>query len=106
MSDVNAALVYPRITAERERQEQIHPGKTAASLMVTPTGKLAILVEEVGEVARDLCDGDLAHIETELIQVAAVAIAWLESIAYQRTLNDWRNPGPDAGKLRHIEPTS
>lgn len=38
----------------------------------------AILVEEIGEVSKALLtQGDL---ESELVQVAAVAVAWLESL--------------------------
>jgi hypothetical protein len=42
--------------------------------------RLAILVEEVGEVAHALThDADSAQLEGELIQVAAVAAMWIES---------------------------
>ena len=45
---------------------------------------LAILVEEVGEASKEvLCGGSrnrAAELRDELIQVAAVAIAWLEQI--------------------------
>jgi len=49
---------------------------------------LAILVEEVGEVAHDMqgvrgCD-PWAMAERELVQVAAVCIAWLECIERRR----------------------
>lgn len=39
-----------------------------------------ILTEEVGESARASLEKDPAHLRKELIQVAAVAIAWIESI--------------------------
>ena len=59
--------------------------------------RLAILTEEVGEVAKELCEWDrLDHrlpgptysealssesrIRAELVQVAAVAVAWVETI--------------------------
>lgn len=41
---------------------------------------LVILVEEVGEVAKAMQEGDWKDIRTELIQVAAVCVAWLENI--------------------------
>jgi NTP pyrophosphatase (non-canonical NTP hydrolase) len=40
--------------------------------------KLAVLMEEVGEVARAILEGKELTLQEELIQVAAVAIAWLE----------------------------
>lgn len=45
---------------------------------------LAILTEEIGEVAKEvLCGGRTPHgyeLRQELIQVAAVALAWVEDI--------------------------
>jgi NTP pyrophosphatase (non-canonical NTP hydrolase) len=42
---------------------------------------LGILMEEVGETAKALIeDGHLLQIRGELIQVAAVAVAWVEKI--------------------------
>jgi hypothetical protein len=47
---------------------------------------LAILVEEVGEVARELCDARAdgrepgTNLRVELVQVAAVALAWIEGL--------------------------
>ena len=40
---------------------------------------LAILVEEVGEVANDINERS-KELREELIQVAAVAVSWVESI--------------------------
>lgn len=43
--------------------------------------KLAVLTEEVGEVARGLLDrAALLDLKAELVQVAAVAVAWVEAI--------------------------
>ncbi len=41
---------------------------------------LAILVEEVGEVAEAMLDKDINEVEKELVQVAAVCVKWLEFI--------------------------
>lgn len=38
-----------------------------------------ILMEEVGEVCREICDGPSGNYEDELIQVAAVAMSALEN---------------------------
>lgn len=40
--------------------------------------KLAILTEEVGEVARAMCDG--TALRGELVQVAAMALSWAQSL--------------------------
>ena len=42
--------------------------------------KTAVLSEECGEVARAVLDNDIDQLRTELIQVAAVAVAWLEAL--------------------------
>ena len=39
-----------------------------------------ILVEEVGEVAKAVLEGDRANLEDELYDVAQVVVAWLETI--------------------------
>lgn len=44
----------------------------------------SVLVEEVGEVARALNEGLEPNLEEELIQVATVAIAWLEERRLQK----------------------
>lgn len=97
--------VFRMISAERERQEKLKKeGKFAYSAadVVDEFRKLSILTEEVGEVGRvlndhyDACDkldssDDLSRrdysrdecekqLRDELTQVAAVAVAWLESL--------------------------
>ena len=47
--------------------------------------KLAVLAEKFGEVARALRKWDGDNLREELIQVAAVAVAWLESCESQPT---------------------
>ena len=81
--------VYNAIDAERQRQQQLHPDKTCADRMAQ-SSRYLILAEEVGEVAAALQDlhsktsdrdGWLQardHLHDELVQVAAVAVAWLE----------------------------
>lgn len=78
------AMVFERVAAERRRQSELKAsGKFAYTAADDVVGglKLAILVEEVGEVAKALNEGDdLASLQAELVQVAAVATAWAESI--------------------------
>lgn len=78
--------LFREISDERERQEELKASgrfsETCADAGMSPTLKLAVLTEEVGEVARCLCDGDSnARLREELVQVAAVAMAWLESLS-------------------------
>lgn len=62
---------------ERERQESMRDAGTIGPVD-TDGERLAVLVEEVGEVARAMNDGK--GLREELIQVAAVAVAWVEAI--------------------------
>ena len=74
--------VYDRIYLERQEQERLFIEKRLAWIASDPECpnelRLAALVEEVGEVARAFHDGK--GLETELVQVAAVAVAWLEGL--------------------------
>ena len=72
----NPALIAFNLTvAEREHQNNKW-GKTEHSDFVWN----AILGEEVGEVANVLLNPFNSKLKSELVQVAAVAIAWLEQI--------------------------
>lgn len=51
---------------------------------LTDGERLAILVEEVGEVARAMQDHNLDNFREEIIQVAAIAVSWLAGM-YRRT---------------------
>lgn len=78
--------IYEDIDQERDRQaflwNRSHKwgwGDCASSHVDRPV-KLAVLMEEVGEVARALLEGADAKMREELVQVAAVAIAIIEGI--------------------------
>lgn len=84
--------VLAEVTAERERQErkgaehrargQEH-WRSCADPLLPEERKLAVLLEEVGEVAHaqnEIRIGESANLREELIQVAAVAVAWAESL--------------------------
>ena len=77
---------------ERARQEELRrQGKfphTCASVVLSHAEKFAILGEEFGEVARHVTEGvidparvDVMKLREELIQVAAVAAGWAESLS-------------------------
>ena len=72
------------VIAERGRQAQLwnrehdHGYGDCSSSSVAASVKAAVLAEECGEVARAALDGT-TDLKDELVQVAAVAWAWLES---------------------------
>jgi hypothetical protein len=84
---MNRADVFDLIIDERQRQAGQWGGPHAwgsgdcSSLEVAEPVKVMVLTEEVGEVARAVLDGDPEQVRRELVQVAAVAVAWLECIA-------------------------
>lgn len=90
--------VFARVAAERSRQKQLFAcGKISfdcASVIPDPNRKLRVLIEEIGEVAQELDRLEglrdrrgqkfvMEDLQTELTQVAAVAVAWLESLEAQ-----------------------
>jgi NTP pyrophosphatase (non-canonical NTP hydrolase) len=78
--------IYRLISAEREWQAAKwsgphHWGSGDCSSPDTPQMvKAAVLAEECGEVSRAVLDRDDAQLHAELVQVAAVAVAWLEGL--------------------------
>jgi hypothetical protein len=79
---LQAELVY-QIMLERDRQDTLKAeGRfthTCADLLPNEK-RLAVLAEEFGEVARAVCNRDANNLREELVQVAAVALAWLEGV--------------------------
>ncbi len=68
--------IFDDIRAERQRQDQkwgnqYHHPDTMWSL---------IFGEEVGEVHKAILENNYSELRLELIQVAAVAVQWLESL--------------------------
>lgn len=73
------------IVNERLRQERLKVlGKflyTCADTGITDLGRLCVLAEEFGEVAKEVNEGsDPELLKAELIQVAAVCVAWAETL--------------------------
>ena len=85
---------YWLIDAERDRQEAKFPGQSCAGGLLSDTRKFLVLAEEVGEVAKALLGGDHRDVRDELVQVAAVAVAWLEHL----TDSDGALSGPLPGE--------
>ena len=84
---------------ERLRQEQLKAAgkftKTCADNMPNAE-RLVVLAEEFGEVAREVCESlegkPTPNLRTELIQVAAVCVAWVEGLDRDTV----RIPGPES----------
>jgi NTP pyrophosphatase (non-canonical NTP hydrolase) len=78
--------IWRAIIAERARQAAKWGGEhdwgigDCSSDLVNASVKAAVLAEECGEVARAALDGT-TDLKDELIQVAAVAVAWLEGLS-------------------------
>jgi len=76
--------ILDEILIERNRQDQLKAeGRfeyTCADLAMShPQHCLTILAEEFGEVARAICESR-ENLREELIQVAAVCLAWVEGL--------------------------
>lgn len=80
------ADVFAAIVEERRRQAEKWGGLhrwgagDCSSRAVPDPVKAVVLAEECGEVARAVLDSDPESLRNELIQVAAVAVAWLEGM--------------------------
>lgn len=68
---MNQEMIIDAILEERKRQDMLHTWKNK-------TNRLAILVEEMGEIAAAL-QGE-GSLEEELVQLAAVCVRWLEEL--------------------------
>jgi NTP pyrophosphatase (non-canonical NTP hydrolase) len=69
------AGIFEAIREERTRQDSRWGRQEHGGLYW-----LAIAGEEFGEVARALVEGDEEQVSRELIQLAAVVVAWLECV--------------------------
>lgn len=80
--------VMVSVLMERQRQSILYSSGrfdfTCADPRISPLRKLAVLTEEIGEVSKECNElhqpGARDRLRTELVQVAAVALAWLESM--------------------------
>lgn len=78
--------VFAAIIKERSRQAAKWGGDhnwghgDCSSPHVPGPVKVAVLTEEMGEVARAMLDESRDDLRHELIQLAAVCVAWLEAL--------------------------
>lgn len=87
-------LALHDVHVERERQEAKCAEKvaeglnwhTCASPLLGDGDRLAVLVEEIGEISRELCEARASgrpphdNLREELVQAAAICVAWIEAI--------------------------
>lgn len=74
--------IYQAIDNERARQDEKWGGRESSTSILPGDdlhAKVSVLGEEFGEVARAVLERDDQGLECELVQVAAVCVAWLEA---------------------------
>lgn len=95
------AHVYQRIAEERARQMRMWHGSWGDVVNLAahyPFRALSVLLEEVGEVAKALNEGEeVGVLVLELTQVAAVAVAWLNGLEQAATGSQPPTPHPQGG---------
>lgn len=84
--DVGTWEIWRKVRDERIRAHRIHGDTSMESSAPDTYRRLAILVEEVGEVAKEFNEAehesrsvDLYLLRKELVQVAAMAGAWADA---------------------------
>ena len=83
---MNIETIWHLIRQERTRQHEQWTGPHRAWAGINPSAEIehivqvAVLTEECGEVARAVLDENTEDLVTELVQTAAVAVAWLEAL--------------------------
>jgi glycerol dehydrogenase-like iron-containing ADH family enzyme len=104
--------VLEAIRRERFRQEDLKSkGKFAYSCAdggMSNAERLTVLAEELGEVSHEVNEGigtgrviDMKKLRKELIEVAAVACAWIEAIDSKKALNKPSTVDPLIGLQPH-----
>lgn len=102
--------VYGAVHRERIRAHQKHDGNgdSMERKEFTDPAWLSVLVEEVGEVAKAMCDhrhhGEFAdpaafavELRDELVQVAAMATAWIDAIELDERYIRRAGSAPESG---------
>lgn len=74
--EIARATVIEHVLAERERQDELWGDQVNN----TDETWSVIAMEELGEVARNVYESQLGLAYVELIQVAAVCVAWAEAL--------------------------
>lgn len=81
-------LVYKERLRQQNKWEKQHTWGygDCSSDGVEESTKLAVLTEEIGEVAKAYLEENRSELKKELVQVAAVCCAWLECITYNEKI--------------------
>ena len=79
-TEINRDLIRYSIFSAIENERKIQIEKWGHRDQMDSLEWLPILVEEIGEVSKAYLECKPEEIRTELIQSAAVIVAWLESI--------------------------
>lgn len=91
--DTTEHVIYDRggVADERERAHEKHREHSMESWPTLSPERYLILAEEVGEVAKEFNDAkvegrevDAAALRKELTQVAAMAVAWIAALRFDR----------------------
>lgn len=72
--------IWSAIVLEQARARELHGNGWVGWESHLDADRLPVLMEEVGEVATAIQDGDVVALRTELVQVAAVAVSWLQTL--------------------------
>jgi len=83
--EIARAKVLEHVLAERERQDSIWGDQRDN----TDDTWALIALEEMGEVAKDINETKLGSAYTEIIQVAAVMVAWAESLRRRGVMKNY-----------------
>ncbi|MBL7619176.1 hypothetical protein I7331_08000 [Frankia sp. AgB1.8] len=76
-----SAETVAAVEAEAARAYRKHGERSILNPAMPDAVRLPVLVEEVGEVAKAMLENaDPADLRAELIQVAAIALTWLEAL--------------------------
>jgi len=89
--------IFEAVRKERKNQDEIWGDQNHE-----PLYWMGILTEEVGEYAKSIICGDMEGMQEELIQIAAVAIAALES-HYRNEDDDAVRCGTGRGRFESVD---
>ena len=94
LDSLDIEVTLERVHAEILRQDQLARAGKFGGTHILPSGpdhaRLAVLTEEVGEVARELNEAlikgelDRDALVSELVQTAACAVAWATALGVSR----------------------
>lgn len=74
---MNRQEIFDRISQHRSAMDDKYGDESLSS---RPGVALPVLMEEVGEVATAILNGDVENLKDELYDVGQVIVAWLEGL--------------------------